>query len=352
MKKYLKIILPLLFVFLVFFYLAENKNFLKSNSGISTSNFLKKTLIVDLKFPKDEGFHENASQEWWYFTAHLKNLQNSQDAFGLTLIHFKNGTNKLILIDVKNQKNYIKNISDSFSYDDSKLGLISSNNYWIEKELFKYEMNYEVEQVNINLKLDSIKEPMIIDKDPQSFSGVYLIQPRVNITGNIDVDGQKYDVDGMGWIEHQFFSKASSADSITMANSSFPGWDWWGIQLDNNTELAIYDIFSEGKKVVEKSKFMFVFDTNSSGTNFKTMSENDYSLEAINFQEGKENPKNYPISWLLKIPTENTTLKIKATGTEEYEITGTRHLICAVSGTYKGKEMTGLAKFEHVVLKK
>jgi len=50
--------------------------------------------------------------------------------------------------------------------------------------------------------------------------------------GALTIDGKKAKVRGLTWMDHEFGSNQLHEDQV--------GWDWFSIQLDNQTELMLY----------------------------------------------------------------------------------------------------------------
>ena len=342
MKKYLKIFFLLAIIILIFFLLA-NKNFLK--------NILIHNLT--LEFPKDEGAHEKTSSEWWYFKANLIDSQNPENIFGLTLLQFKGGNGTVFLVDVKNNKKYTQYTNEIFKYDSSKLGIVGEKSHWTENEQFNYEINYETDGIKTYLKLISEKNPVIISENPRNFSGIYYSQTQIDVSGKVIIEGQEYNVAGTGWIDHQFFLKDAPPILVNMSSSFVSGWKWWAVQLNNNTQIMISDIYFEKYGISKDVSSVRIFSKDSSATNFKKLFENEYELKTINYWKDEKSGKEYPTSWILKIPKENTFLEIKSMVNDQvFEGSSVYEGICNVSGTYRGEKVTGWSQFENVIKSK
>jgi len=300
-------------------------------------------LSEDIKFPEDEGAHQWTDSEWWYFKTHLSDKLNPENIFGATMVFFKPGLLYLIVADIKNQKKYSAVSRKPFEILSSdKLSLKIGNNYWTETDLFKYKINYEDEDIGLNFILEAIKKPMIVSDDPKSLIGIYLIQPRINVSGDLSLEGKKYEVDGLGWIDHQI-SPGLNSESILE-------WKWWAVQLNNDIDLTFSDILfaKEGEAGFEQYPLV-VFNKNSSGFNFEKVPREKYTLEELNYWENPLSGIRYPISWLLEIPAKNITLEINSVlkdqvinGISVYEGA------CRVNGIYGNVKVGGWAQFENV----
>ena len=63
----------------------------------------------------------------------------------------------------------------------------------------------------------------------------------MGLTGTLTDHGQKLSVSGQAWMDHQWGNFVSLTGS---------GWDWYSIQLDNNTEYMLYVIRDSQKHPV------------------------------------------------------------------------------------------------------
>jgi len=313
-------------------------------SQILTENQEFSKLTIDsIEFPKDEGVHQDMVQEWWYFKAHLKDRFNPQTTFGTTVIFFKNGMSYLVVVDVKNQKKYSSVVKNSFDVlSQNKLSLKNGENYWIETDLFEYRLRYYYQGIGLDFILKSLKNPMIVSSEPKSLRGLYLVQPRIDVQGELNLEDKKYEVNGWGWIDHQAFTV--SVPELIL------GWKWWAVQLNNNTELMFDDIlFAKEKRSDLKQHPLLIFDKDSSGFDIEKIDRDQYILKELDYWEDPRTNTRYPISWSLEIPVKNISLEINSVlkdqiieGTSIYEGT------CRVDGIYEGLEVEGWAQFENV----
>ena len=52
--------------------------------------------------------------------------------------------------------------------------------------------------------------------------------------GTVMVGGEAFTVDGLSWMDHEWSTSALGAEQA--------GWDWFSIQLDDNTELMLFQL--------------------------------------------------------------------------------------------------------------
>jgi predicted secreted hydrolase len=83
------------------------------------------------------------------------------------------------------------------------------------------------------------------------------------------------------------------------------GWDWFALQLDDNTEIMYYQMRKKDGTSDVFSKGVFVDETGSS----KLIKKDDVVLEVNNYWESPTGEK-YPSGWNLQIPSKEIDLKI------------------------------------------
>src|SRR5262249_19106834 len=91
----------------------------------------------------------------------------------------------------------------------------------------------------IHLLLDSTKPPIVHGQDGVSqkasckgCASHYYSMTRLKTRGVLYEGDKGTNVTGTTWMDHEFGSNQLSSDQV--------GWDWYSVQLDNDTELMVY----------------------------------------------------------------------------------------------------------------
>ena len=138
-------------------------------------------------------------------------------------------------------------------------------------------------------------------------------------------------------MDHEFFSHQTP--------EGLEGWDWFSIQLDNKTEIMLYQLRLVGGKI----------DPVSSGTLIGPDAEtrhiisSGFSITPLDTWKSKESGAEYPSGWRIDIPAHDLALKIMPTFKDQELITRETTYwegSCSVSGTYKGGPFSGLGYAE------
>jgi len=199
------------------------------------------------------------------------------------------------------------------------------------------ESVYHIKNKNIDLKLTSVKNPLMIGGkgylDFTSKTTYYYSLTNLKTTGRIKIRNKWIDVSGKSWMDHQW------AD-VCYSNAK---WNWFSIQLDNETEIVFC-----------------MYDDNDTRTYFADISNiegsQEHHTEIIITPRGKcwKSPKSkasYPLSWNLKIPAKKINLNVTAILDNQEMLFGSINYwegAIRINGMIKGKKVTGTGFMELV----
>jgi predicted secreted hydrolase len=138
----------------------------------------------------------------------------------------------------------------------------------------------------------------------------YISYTRLKTSGTIEVGDKKYQVEGLAWMDHEFFTHQLEANKL--------GWDWLSIQLAGNTELMLYHIRRRDGSIDPFSSGTYV-DENGKSTHLRA---SEFTLAPQ--EERWRSPvtsATYPIQWKISIPKLGIELETH-TGLKSQEISG------------------------------
>jgi predicted secreted hydrolase len=116
--------------------------------------------------------------------------------------------------------------------------------------------------------------------------------------GDLTRGGKRERVQGFSWMDHEFGSNQLREDQV--------GWDWFSIQLDNETELMLYLIRRKDGSSDPYSSGTLV---KADGTS-KHLKLEDFQIEILERWKSVRSGGNYPMKWKVNIPSENMALEI------------------------------------------
>ena len=210
---------------------------------------LRSAAAYDFSFPRDHGAHEELKTEWWYYTGHLQTASGRRYGFELTffrvgvvppsvpmksrwdlhdlgLAHFA-----ITDVDGKSFRWSEKLNRQSPFTANAATGYLDVFNEGWSATTMRDGAWHLVAAANgdaLDLVLRSRKPPAI--HDDTGHGTHYYSMTRLEVTGTIR--GQA--CHGIAWMDHELGDSA--------LRSGQQGWDWYSVQLDNDTELMLYVI--------------------------------------------------------------------------------------------------------------
>jgi predicted secreted hydrolase len=323
------------------------------------------------KFPKDHAAHEDFRTEWWYYTGHLKTTEGKR--FGYELTFFRNGVDSAdninadkIMSPWKLDNVYlahfaVSDVSNKKFYYFQKLnrgGLgpaaARSDNYYIYNENWFVEqlgknmvLRAEAPGFSIHLNLENLKPEVIHGQNGVSQKAAckgcashYYSLTRLKTDGVIYIDNKASLATGLSWMDHEFGSNQLTKEQV--------GWDWFSLQLSNNTEIMLYIMRNAQGGV----------DPNSSGTVIRSdgttrhLFKGDFKVTELKKWTSPASKGIYPIKWTIEVPSEGCKLTITpAFEQQELETSKTTGVTywegaSAADGIFAGKPVKGEAYVE------
>lgn len=278
-------------------------------------------------FPRDHASHPQYRTEWWYYTGHLRTAAGRE--FGFELTFFRSG-----LRDLARQENpsawtahdlYFAHFALSdlkarkFYYwqrmNRTVLGRAGSRTdryrVWVGDWSARLQggahlLRAATRQAAIRLTLRPRKGPVLNGEGGLSRKGAgrretsyYYSLTRLQAAGTLRLGGEVFPVTGQAWMDHEFGSGRLAPDQV--------GWDWFGLQLDDDTEVMIYRIRRRGGGI----------DPFSSGTrvladgSYYHLPRGAFSVAVTGHWKSPRSGAVYPSGWILRLPKEGMTLNVR-----------------------------------------
>ena len=157
----------------------------------------------------------------------------------------------------------------------------------------------------IQLTLASQKPPMAVGGKGQTgltkpTDMYYYSLTRCSVQGSVDTGaGPEKITDGQGWFDHQW------GNSWVASND---GWDWWGVQLNDGTDILFFR-----QRDLATGRVFFPLATFMDGQGHQTVTKNIIFTPhtAFNWKSPKTGT-TYPLRWTVTFPDEDLSLDIKA----------------------------------------
>jgi predicted secreted hydrolase len=163
----------------------------------------------------------------------------------------------------------------------------------------------------------------------------YYSFTRMATAGTITVGGEQFEVTGTSWMDHEFGSADLGEDLV--------GWDWFSIQLEDNSELMLYRLRrSDGSSDPASSGTVVSADGHT-----RHLSVTDIRVESTGTWTSSESKAVYPNRWRLTIPSLDLSVEIVPL-LDQQELRTSRSTqvtywegAVAVSGTKQGRSVKG-----------
>jgi predicted secreted hydrolase len=279
----------------------------------------------EFAFPRDHASHPDYKIEWWYYTGNVTAADGRR--FGYQVTFFRVGidhapTNPsrwsvrdlfmthLAVSDVTGQRyRYVERLSRG----GPGLAGGATDRYRVWNEDWTAsldERGHHVlraldEKAGVDLVLEPGKPPVVNGLDGISQKGErvgnashYYSLTRMPTRGAITIDGQRVEVSGESWMDHEF--------GTTFLEPEQRGWDWLSIQLADGRELMLYQLRrADGSR-----------DPRSSGTLIERdgrathLSLSDFTLSAGARNFRARNGAVYPLTWTVAVPSKQLELHV------------------------------------------
>jgi predicted secreted hydrolase len=280
-------------------------------------------------FPIDYGPHPDYQTEWWYYTGNLTTAEGRR--FGYQLTFFRRA-----LVPEKEQ---IERSSDwaadqvylaHFALSDidgsgfqaherfsrGAAGLAGAQatpfQVWLEDwsveetEAGTYHLAADQDGIRLDLRLVDRKGPVLqgdrgySQKGPEPGDASYYYSlTRLDSSGTIQVGGTEYAVEGLSWMDHEFSTSAFAPGQI--------GWDWFSIQLDDGSELMLFELRRADGGIDPYSSGTFVAPDGST----TSLGEADFTLTVEGSWRSPHSGATYPAGWVIDVPSLDLALTVE-----------------------------------------
>jgi predicted secreted hydrolase/threonine/homoserine/homoserine lactone efflux protein len=279
-------------------------------------------------FPADYGPHAEYQAEWWYYTGNLDTVDGRH--FGYQLTFFRRAlvppdnrqdrpsswaTDQVYmahsaLTDVAGGKHQA---FERFSRGAASLAGAQASPYqvWLEDwsveelEPGVYHLRAAQENVAIDLRLTDLKGPILqgdrgySQKGPEpGNASYYYSQTRLASNGTVRVGETAYQVDGLSWMDHEFSTSALALDQV--------GWDWFALQMDDGSELMVFQIRRADGSVDPFSSGTLVAPDGST----RHLGRDDFEIRVDGGWRSPSSGATYPAEWRIEVPTAEMALEV------------------------------------------
>jgi predicted secreted hydrolase len=159
----------------------------------------------------------------------------------------------------------------------------------------------------------------------------YYSYPRLDTQGTIQIAGNTFSVSGTSWMDREWSTSALSDEQS--------GWDWFALQLSDNTELMFYQLRRKDGQPDNNSSGSFILADNTK----ISLKQQDVTIKSLDNWKSPHSKITYPSRWHLAVSGQNLELDISPLINDQELNVSYRYWEGAVSvtGTKNGKPTSG-----------
>jgi predicted secreted hydrolase len=300
-------------------------------------------------FPRDHWVHPGFRSEWWYFTGHLAVQPPAAAAqagarpgaarFGYQFTFFRVGLlpetppldsawsarallmGHAALADLERGEHRFSELLyravpllAGFDAPDTgpriawSRGPQGTDGNWELRwngEGFDFRMRDDAQRIAFELSTRP-RKPLVLQgpgglssKSSRSdAASLYYSFTRLETSGHVELDGQRYAVSGESWMDKELSSQQLAADQT--------GWDWFSLQLDDGRELMLY-VLRGRDGAVSHARGTWVERDGSA----RYLTPDAWTLEPSAHWTSAESGIRYPAGWSLQLPELGLQLELQ-----------------------------------------
>ena len=299
------------------------------SGAIVNAQWKEAAVGYSFSFPRDHASHPDYKIEWWYYTGNVAAADGRR--FGYQVTFFRVGIDAapanpsrwairdlfmthLAVSDLRGRR---YRYAEKLTRGGPGLAGAATDQYHVWNEDWtaalddrgRHVLRALDPQAGIDLVLDPGKPPAINGVGGISQKGAqagnashYYSLTRMPTRGTVTVDGERVEVTGHSWMDHEF--------GTSFLEPEQRGWDWLSIQLSDGRDLMLYQLRrSDGTRGGSR-------DPRSSGTVVAAdgrtthLANADFTLTPGRRTFRSANGAVYPVEWTLAIPSQQVALQV------------------------------------------
>lgn len=326
-----------------------------------------------VNLPRDLWAHNGVQTEWWYYTGHARTVSGRR--FGFELVFFKRRTDldRFGVVPLRLFGNPIffahfalSDLSEGtfrYSHRKSSNGLFdlpaaaSDQHYYLRLGDWTVRESHGAHILKASINSGPVFEASLRPKKHPVLNGAkgdgvsfkdegeasrYFSFTRMAVEGDLTLGEKTEHFTGAAWMDREF--------GTWTATEKQKGWDWFSIQLDDDTELMCYQLRDGSNKSSEFSSGIYV-QQNGEHT---VLGYSDFEIEIRGYWKSPASGATYPSGWKISVPGLGLELHVSPEiEGQELDTRGTTMIVywegaCRVTGSRSGNQLVGKAYVELV----
>jgi len=317
-------------------------------------------------FPRDHASHPDYKIEWWYYTGNVETTAGRR--FGYQVTFFRVGVDPtpanpsawavrdlyMAHLAVSDPQGRRYRFDEKLTRGGPGLSGAATDRYRVWNEDWRAGLDAAGRHVvsargrglAVELVLDEGKPPAINGIGGISQKGAqpgnashYYSLTRMPTRGTLEIDGERFEVQGASWMDHEF--------GTSFLEREQQGWDWLSLQLADGRELMLYQLRrADGSR-----------DPRSSGTlvdpqgRTTHLGEGDFTMARTGATFRSKSGAAYPTGWTITVPGAGLSLTVSTPLEDQELVTAAAGIaywegLVDVAGTARGTPITGRGYLE------
>lgn len=327
--------------------------------GSHAENFAEVTPGTPLSFPADHGAHPAHRIEWWYLTANLRDEQGRDWGVQWTLFRQALRPEQASEQVTGWQSPQLWLGHAAVTREDAHrhaerlarggIGQAGAEadplRVWIDDWQLHSEGGPQLDALQLRASGDGFAyrlqlrsdRPLVLHgeqgfsrKSDQGQASWYYSQPFFQVSGELEWDGQTYQVNGTGWLDREWSSQPLAADQ--------QGWDWFSLSLASGERVMLFRLRSRTAADYFSGSWI---DAEGQLTALQPSQINMRPLG-----QTRVAGRRLPTEWQLQVPSQGLDVRVEALNPQAWMGTGIPYWEgpIRIGGSHNGMgylEMTG-----------
>jgi predicted secreted hydrolase len=277
------------------------------------------------EFPRDHFEHPEFRTEWWYYTGNVRAADGHR--YGFELVFFREGERDragdnasawrvddlylahLALTDIDGgrflDRQRLNRAGPGIAGASFEQRRVWNGNWQARWDPASSEQTLTAvaEGVRFDLHLKPLKPAVIHGENgvSQKAAGAgkasyYVSFPRLEVSGTVNGTA----VAGQAWMDHEWFTHQLEANQ--------QGWDWFSVQLDNNSELMLFQLRTKDGGIDPYSAGTYIAPDGRA----RHLKRADFTLQPLEWWTSPKTGARYPIRWKIAVPPLGVALECRA----------------------------------------
>lgn len=294
-------------------------------SGCARHALVGAPAVADIRFPRDHGAHASQT-EWWHFHGHLTDTKGRLHDFFLGFVRWHTDEDRVLFVPIRfvvdpgqaalfcltdrEARKYRSREKYAFpdvwaaSAADSYLAL-RHDDWSVTATPAGMHLVASANGADLELMLGDGK-PVVLEGKDGLFEvppHLFYTLPRLPAVGTLTLDGERLEVRGEAWVKHEWGSLFSYADDVA-------GWVWFGVQLDDGTDLQI-GLIKDRAWQPKAGSFAEVIDATGAVQRLELTQVG--VVQTGETWTSERSGITWPVHWRLELPERRGSLELSTT---------------------------------------